>query len=67
MLKQQLDFLENTSGLEMYPLFSLILFFAFFSGVIWWAFTMRKSYAEEVKNIPLHEVSLVNQSRIDKQ
>ena len=53
MLKFIKNHMESISGIEMYPLISLILFFTFFVALFWWVFTAKKSYINEVKNLPL--------------
>jgi hypothetical protein len=45
--------LESITGIEIYPLISLIIFFTFFMILFWWVFTAKKEYINIVSNIPL--------------
>jgi hypothetical protein len=45
--------LENISGIEIYPLISLIIFFIFFIFMMIWLFRVDKSYYEKMSNVPL--------------
>jgi cbb3-type cytochrome oxidase subunit 3 len=46
------QYLETIEGIEIYPIFSLIIFFTFFALLIWWVFTAKKEYINEVKDLP---------------
>jgi len=45
--------LEQISGIEIYPIISLLLFFIFFIVVGYMVLTADKEYIEEMKNLPL--------------
>lgn len=47
--------LEQISGVEIYPIISLIIFFTFFILVGYLVLTTPKSYIEEMSNLPLDE------------
>jgi cbb3-type cytochrome oxidase subunit 3 len=47
--------LETITGIEIYPLISLIIFFTFFVALFWWVFTAKKDYINKVSNIPLDQ------------
>ena len=53
MLKFVKGNLENIDGVEVYPIFSLLVFFIFFVALFWWVFTAKKEHIKEVSNIPL--------------
>lgn len=53
MLKFVKNNLENITGVEIYPMISLLIFFIFFVALFWWVFTAKKKHIEDVKNIPL--------------
>jgi hypothetical protein len=55
MLKYIKHHLETIVGVEIYPLISFIIFFTFFIGLLAYVIMMRKSYIEELENIPLTE------------
>jgi len=53
MLKFIKGHLETISGVEIYPILSLLIFFTFFVVLFWWVATAKKSYIKEVSNLPL--------------
>jgi len=53
MLKFVKNHLESITGVEIYPLISLIIFFGFFVLLFWWVITAKKDYIEKVSSIPL--------------
>ncbi|WP_397363049.1 CcoQ/FixQ family Cbb3-type cytochrome c oxidase assembly chaperone [Olleya sp. R77988] len=53
MLKFVKKHLESIVGIEIYPILSLLIFFAFFVILFWWVFTAKKDYITKVSNIPL--------------
>lgn len=55
MLKFVKNHLESITGIEIYPLISLLIFFAFFVALFWWVFTAKKDYINKVSRIPLDE------------
>jgi len=55
MLRFVKNHLESITGIEIYPLISLMIFFVFFVVLFWWVFTAKKEYINRVSNIPLDE------------
>ena len=53
MLKYIKGHMESISGIEIYPIISLLIFFSFFVVLFWWVFTAKKEYIKNVSNIPL--------------
>lgn len=53
MLKYIKGHMETISGIEIYPIISLLIFFIFFVILFWWVFTAKKDYIQNVSNIPL--------------
>ena len=53
MLKYVKNHMESITGIEIYPLISLIIFFTFFVVLFWWVITAKKEYINTVSNIPL--------------
>jgi cbb3-type cytochrome oxidase subunit 3 len=47
--------METISGIEIYPIISLLIFFLFFVGLYVWVFTYRKEKINEMSNIPFTE------------
>ncbi|WP_456438484.1 CcoQ/FixQ family Cbb3-type cytochrome c oxidase assembly chaperone [Psychroserpens sp.] len=60
MLKFVKNHMESISGIEIYPLISLIIFFTFFVILFWWVITAKKEYIQTVSNLPLD-----NQNQIE--
>ncbi|MDH7914116.1 CcoQ/FixQ family Cbb3-type cytochrome c oxidase assembly chaperone [Winogradskyella sp. SYSU M77433] len=53
MLKFVKHHMESITGIEIYPLISLLIFFVFFVALFYWVFTAKKEYITKVSNIPL--------------
>ncbi len=55
MLKFIKNHMESITGIEIYPLISLLIFFTFFVILFWWVFTAKKDYIQKVSNLPLED------------
>ncbi|MCH2034660.1 CcoQ/FixQ family Cbb3-type cytochrome c oxidase assembly chaperone [Tenacibaculum sp. MEBiC06402] len=53
MLKFVKNHLESITGIEIYPIISLTIFFTFFVLLFWWVATAKKEYINKVSNLPL--------------
>ena len=53
MLKFVKNHMESISGIEIYPMISLLIFFIFFVALFWWVFTAKKEYIDRMSAIPL--------------
>ncbi len=53
MLKFVKNHMESITGVEIYPIISLLIFFIFFVALFWWVVTAKKDYIKTVSNIPL--------------
>jgi hypothetical protein len=53
MLKFIKGHMESISGIEIYPLISLVIFFTFFVALFLWVVTAKKEYIKSVSNLPL--------------
>jgi cytochrome c oxidase cbb3-type subunit 4 len=45
--------MESITGIEIYPMISLLIFFIFFVVLFYWVFTAKKEYITTVSNLPL--------------
>jgi cbb3-type cytochrome oxidase subunit 3 len=45
--------MDSISGIEIYPIISLLIFFIFFVVLFWWVITAKKEYINKVSNLPL--------------
>jgi cbb3-type cytochrome oxidase subunit 3 len=53
--------MENISGIEIYPILSLLIFFFFFVGLAFWVFSYKKDKIQEMSEIPLNDkVSIIS-------
>jgi len=55
MLKFVKHNLESISGVEVYPIISLLIFFIFFVGLYTWVYTYRKEKITELSNLPFSD------------
>lgn len=53
MLKFVKNHMDSISGIEIYPIISLLIFFGFFVVLFWWVITAKKDYITTVSNLPL--------------
>lgn len=47
-----INYLESITGVGIFPLVSLLIFFIFFTGLSLWAFRADKGYIRSLKHIP---------------
>lgn len=55
MLKFIKHNMETITGIEIYPVIALLIFFIFFSALIVWVFTYRKEALNELSRLPLEQ------------
>jgi hypothetical protein len=48
-------YLEQITGVSIYPIISLLLFVAFFLGVTWWILRIDKKEIEHMEKLPLDQ------------
>jgi cbb3-type cytochrome oxidase subunit 3 len=53
MFKFIKKYAETINHIEIYPIISLVIFFSFFIGVLWFVQRMKKSDIESLKHLPL--------------
>ena len=53
MLSYLKGHLTSIEGIEIFPLISFVIFFAFFIGLLYYVMTADKNKINEIKNIPL--------------
>ncbi|SHL17681.1 CcoQ/FixQ family Cbb3-type cytochrome c oxidase assembly chaperone [Flavobacterium chilense] len=59
MFEQIKHNMETISGIEVYPIISLLIFFFFFVGLGFWVFSYKKDKIDEMSQIPLEEGSII--------
>ncbi|WP_291117035.1 CcoQ/FixQ family Cbb3-type cytochrome c oxidase assembly chaperone [Flavobacterium sp. UBA6135] len=55
MLKFIKHHMDSISGIEIYPIISLSIFFLFFVMLLVWVFSYSKDRIKELSDIPLNE------------
>ena len=48
-------YLEQIMGVSIFPVISLVLFLAFFTGVLIWIYSIDKKEIEHMENLPLND------------
>jgi cytochrome c oxidase cbb3-type subunit 3 len=54
------NYLETISGIEIYPMISLMIFVLFFIVLIVWVIKLEKSEIIELENLPFSEKKINN-------
>lgn len=54
------NYLSSIENVSIYPIITLVIFFAVFVGVLFWIFTRDKNYISELENIPLDNDNFKN-------
>ncbi len=55
------NYLSSIKDIEIFPIISLIIFFAIFIGLIVWIFKMDKGFIKKMSNLPLEENDNIKQ------
>ena len=55
MFEQIKHNMETIAGVAIYPILSLLIFFAFFIGLGIWVFSYKKEKISEMSQIPLND------------
>jgi cbb3-type cytochrome oxidase subunit 3 len=55
MFEQIKHNMETISGVAIYPILSLLIFFLFFVGLGLWVFSYKKEKIDELSQIPLND------------
>ncbi|HRN42367.1 MAG: CcoQ/FixQ family Cbb3-type cytochrome c oxidase assembly chaperone [Flavobacteriales bacterium] len=55
MLKFVKHTMDTISGIEIFPIISLIIFFTFFMGLLLWVSKSSKTYINHVENLPFED------------
>lgn len=60
MFKFIKQYAETIVGIEVYPMISMMIFLLFFVGVTAYVFFLRKSYINELEQMPLDNQTTEN-------
>jgi amino acid permease len=47
------EILQSIDGIEIYPIISFVIFFAFFLGLLAYVVVVKKEYIQSMKEMPL--------------
>ncbi|KGO79146.1 CcoQ/FixQ family Cbb3-type cytochrome c oxidase assembly chaperone [Flavobacterium rakeshii] len=61
MLKFIKHNMDTISGIEVYPIISLLIFFIFFVSLYTWVYTYKKDKINEMSNLPFSDNDNDNQ------
>lgn len=53
--------MDTISGIEVYPIISLLIFFIFFVSLYTWVYTYKKDKINEMSNLPFSDNDNDNQ------
>lgn len=45
--------MQAITGIEVFPIIGLLIFFAFFTGVIFWTVRLDNNHVQKMANLPL--------------
>lgn len=45
--------LQSIDNIAIWPVISFVIFFIFFLCLLWWVFTTKKTFIDQMKNLPL--------------
>jgi hypothetical protein len=51
-----INYLESISGIGIFPMISLLLFFVFFGLVLFYVIKVDEKYIQYAKNVPLNDL-----------
>lgn len=55
MFKFIKKYAETIDQIEIYPIISLLIFFGFFVGVLWYVIRLRQAEVNSIKQLPLDD------------
>jgi cytochrome c oxidase cbb3-type subunit IV len=47
--------LQSIDNIAIWPVISFVIFFVFFLCLLWWVFSTKKTFIDEMKNLPLEK------------
>ena len=64
MLKFIKHHMSSIEGIEIYPVISLLIFFLFFTGLLWYVYRMDKGYVGQMENCPFEDETPVTKNQV---
>jgi cytochrome c oxidase cbb3-type subunit IV len=62
MLKYIKNYAASINGIDIYPMISLMIFFFFFVGVLYYVKKMDKGFISDMNHLPLEGGEVANQN-----
>lgn len=59
------NILSGTEGVDIYGIFSLVIFFVFFSIMIVWIIKVKKPYLNKMSLLPLDDTETLKQNQTE--
>ncbi len=60
-------YFEGAENIAVGPVISLIIFFVFFIGLLYWVFKVDKSFIKKMEDMPLNDNSVADQDSQEKK
>lgn len=60
-------YFEGAENIEVGPVISLIIFFVFFIGLLYWVFKVDKNFIKKMEDMPLNDGSVAHQDSQEKK
>lgn len=60
-------YFEGAENIEVGPVISLIMFFVFFIGLLYWVFKVDKNFIKKMEDMPLDDGSVAHQDSQEKK
>jgi cytochrome c oxidase cbb3-type subunit IV len=62
------EVLRSIDNIAIWPVISFVIFFLFFLGLLWWAFSVDKKFINRMSNMPIDDQSSdqLSESQIEK-
>ena len=60
-------YFEGAENIEVGPVISLIMFFVFFLGLLYWVFKVDKNFIKKMEDMPLNDGSVAHQDSQEKK
>ena len=49
------EILQNIDNIQIWPVISFVIFFLFFIVLLWWTFSVDKSFIRQMSELPLED------------
>ncbi len=60
-------YFEGAENIEVGPVISLIIFFVFFIGLLYWVFKVDKNFIKKMEDMPLNDGSVADHISQEKK